>query len=143
MSKLDFRFHHELRVRWSECDFFGTVYRPLCIGYIETAMAEYFRNLGIPTYHEEQWSYSETSIVKATIEFKSRVRVDEVLSICLRVTKIDSITLTLGSEIYKQTGDLVAMAELIYESYEKTRDFNPPIPDDVRELISRYEGVAM
>jgi YbgC/YbaW family acyl-CoA thioester hydrolase len=120
------------------------VYRPLCIGYIETAMAEYFRNLGIPTYHEEQWSYSETSIVKATIEFKSRARVDEVLRICLRVTKVEHVTLTLESEIYSDTtGDLVARAELTYESYEKIKDFNPPIPEHVKELISRYEGAPL
>ena len=137
-SKTDFRFHHELRVRWSECEFPGVVSRPNCIRYIEIAMTEYYRNLGIHIFDEAYRNNFGATLVKCTMEFKLLAQVDETLDIYVNVARMGSTTISVESEIYRAgTWELLTAAELIYESYDFRRDAIRIVPYDVTQLISR------
>ena len=51
MAKPEFRFHHSLRVRWFECDAQGIVFNNAYLSFVEIAMVEYYRNLGLRLYN--------------------------------------------------------------------------------------------
>ncbi len=140
MPKGDFRFHCTVRVRWSEGDAQGIVYNARYFDYIEVAQAEYFRNLGILLYDEESRKRFDTATVRATLEFKSPARVDDVLEIHTRVSTIGSSSLTTVSELYRQCSDeLLVRAEMVYVNYDSDAGVARAVPVDLRELIEGFE----
>ena len=143
MPKGDFRFHCTVRVRWSEGDAQGIVYNARYFDYIEVAQAEYFRNLGIRLYDEESRKRFDTATVRATLEFKSPARVDDVLEVHTRVSGIGSSSLTMVSELYRQCSDeLLMRAEMVYVNYDSDARVSRAVPDDLRELIEGFEGAG-
>ena len=44
----DFRFHHRLRVRWSEVDAQQVVFNGHYLNYLDVASGDYWRSLGLP-----------------------------------------------------------------------------------------------
>ncbi|MGH8674367.1 MAG: acyl-CoA thioesterase, partial [Burkholderiales bacterium] len=47
MSRADFRCVHRLRVRWAEIDMQKVVFNGHYLTYIDTAVAEYWRGIGL------------------------------------------------------------------------------------------------
>ncbi len=140
MPKGDFRFQCTVRVRWSEGDPQGIVYNARYFDYSEVAQAEYFRNLGIRLYDEESRKRFDTATVKATLEFKSPARVDDVLEVHTRVSAIGSSSLTMVSELYRERSDeLLMRAELVYVNYDSDAGVSRAVPDDLRKLIEGFE----
>ena len=85
--KNDFRFYHQLRVRFAETDMQGIVFNGNYLTYYDVAWTEYFRALGI------QWKDlinigADTVLARTTMEFKAPARFDELLEIYTRISKI-------------------------------------------------------
>ena len=102
MPKADFKFKTLVRVRWMECDAQGIVYNGAYLGYLEIGQAEYYRNLGFAVYIIPKSGYFDFAVVKSTLEFKAPARVDEMIELHVRVSKIGNTSLTLKMEIYPE-----------------------------------------
>ena len=89
-----------MRVRWQECDAQGIAFNGSYLGWLEVAQAEYFRNLGFSIYRIAAAGYFDSAVVKATIEYKAPARVDQMLELRARVTRIGNTSLTLLVAIY-------------------------------------------
>ncbi len=140
MSKEEYRFHLSLRVRWSECDLQGIVYNACYLTYLEVAQVEYFRNLGILIYDEKQRASFDTATVKATLEFKAPARLDEMIDVYTRVSRIGSTSFTMETEIYREDSDfLLVNAEVVYVNYDSDQSVARPVSDDVRARINKFE----
>ena len=140
MSKEEFRFHLSLRVRWAECDLQGIVYDACYVTYLEVAQVEYFRNLGILIYDEKQRTSFDTATVKATLEFKAPAKLDEVIEVYTRVSRIGSSSFTMETEIYREDSDvLLVKAEVVYVNYDSDQSASRPVSDDVRMRINQFE----
>ena len=140
MSKEEFRFHLNLRVRWAECDLQGIVYNACYLTYLEVAQVEYFRSLGILIYDEKQRVSFDTATVRATLEFKAPAKLDEVIDVYTRVLSIGSSSFTMESEIYREDSDvLLVKAEMVYVNYDAGKGAARPVPDDARTRINQFE----
>jgi len=140
MAKSDFRFKTSVRVRWMECDAQGIVYNGAYLGYLEIGQAEYYRNLGFAIYIIPQSGYFDFAVVKSTQEFKASAKVDEIIELYVRVSKIGNTSLTLQLEIYPEDSDrLLTTIETVYVGYDAATETSRPVPDDIRKLVSHYE----
>lgn len=140
MSKEEFRFHRSLRVRWAECDLQGIVYNACYLTYLEVAQVEYFRSLGILIYDEKERASFDTATVKATLEFKAPARLDEMIDVYTRVSRIGSTSFTMETEIYREDSDfLLVNAEVVYVNYDSEQSVARPVSDDVRARINKFE----
>jgi acyl-CoA thioester hydrolase len=129
MAKQDFKFHTSVRVRWMECDAQGIVFNGAYMGYLEIAQAEYFRNLGFSIYRIAQRGYFDSAVVKATLEFKAPARVDEVLELRSRVSRIGNTSLTLDVEIYADGSDrLLTVMQAVYVGFYPESGTTRPVP---------------
>ena len=141
VSKNDFKFHSVVRVRWSESDPQGIVYNARYFDYIEIAQVEYFRNLGISLYDESSRRRFDAATVKATLEFKAPARVDNLLNVYTRVSRVGSSSFTMESELYRQCSDeLLMRTELVYVNYDSDTGASRVVPDEVRTAIEALEG---
>ena len=140
MARSDFNFKTSVRVRWMECDAQGIVYNGAYLGYLEIGQAEYYRNLGFAIYIIPQSGYFDFAVVKSTQEFKSPAKVDEIIELHVRVSKIGNTSLTLNLEIYPEGGDrLLTSIETVYVGYDAETESSRPVPDAIRRLVTHFE----
>ena len=119
VPKNEFHNHVALRVRWSECDAQGIIYYGRYMDYVEIGLAEYFRNLGHRLYDETQRAYFDTATVKITMEYRAPVRVDEMLEVYTRVSRIGTTSLVTETEIYREgEEELLTRAETVYVDFD-------------------------
>ena len=123
-----------------ECDAQGIVYNGAYLGYLEIGQAEYYRNLGFAIYIIPQSGYFDFAVVKSTQEFKAPAKVDEIIELHVRVSKIGSTSLTLNLEIYPEGSDrLLTSIETVYVGYDAATESSRPVPDAIRQLVTRFE----
>ena len=143
LSRDDFRFICVERVRWSDCDAQGIVFNGAYFNYLEVAQAEYFRNLGFALYDPAGRRHFDTATVKATLEYLSPARVDDLLDIYWKVERIGNTSLTTRCEINNRlTGDVLLCAEVIYVDFDSDAGVSRRVPDDMRTLIETYENTG-
>ena len=123
-----------------ECDAQGIVYNGAYLGYLEIGQAEYYRNLGFAIYIIPQSGYFDFAVVKSTQEFKAPAKVDEIIELHVRVSKIGSTSLTLNLEIYPEgSARLLTSIETVYVGYDAATESSRPVPDAIRQLVTRFE----
>jgi YbgC/YbaW family acyl-CoA thioester hydrolase len=144
MPKADFVCAPRLRVRWAEVDMQKVVFNGHYLTYIDTAIAEYWREIGLPypQGYVERYA-SDIFLRKATLEYLGSARYDDLLVVCCRVAKLGRSSMTFQFELYRE-GEEAALvsAELVYVNADPATMRPAPLPDEVRERVRRYERVA-
>jgi acyl-CoA thioester hydrolase len=141
MPREDFVCAPSLRVRWAEVDMQKIVFNGHYLTYIDTAIAEYWREIGLPYPHGYVDRYgTDIFLRKATVEYLGSARYDDMLAVCCRVAKLGRSSMTFHFEIYR-AAELLIGAELVYVNADASMKA-APLPDDVRERVKRYERVA-
>ena len=141
MPRADFVCAPRLRVRWAEVDMQKIVFNAHYLTYIDTAIAEYWREIDLPYPHGYVERYgSDIFLRKATVEYLGPARYDDELTVCCRVAKLGRSSMTFHFEIYR-AAEMLISAELVYVNADASMKA-VPLPDDVRERVSRYERVA-
>lgn len=136
----DFRFHHDIRVRFADTDLQAIVFNGNYLTYYDVAWTEYFRELGF-SYRDLIERGVDTVLARTTMEFKSPARFDDVLEVYTRISSIGNTSIVFDFEIYRKGFDtLVGSACSLYccvdpKTLEKIR-----VPDFLREAAGRLEG---
>jgi len=146
MARADFVCAPRLRVRWAEVDMQKIVFNGHYLTYIDTAIAEYWRAIGLP-YPEgyvERYA-SDVYLRKATVEYLGSARYDEVLGVCCRVGRLGRSSMSFLFEIYREeppAPEPLVTAELVYVNAEPSTMKPAPLPEELRGRIVRYERIA-
>lgn len=139
----DFRFATTVRVRWQECDAQGIAFNGSYLGWLEVAQAEYFRNLGFSIYRIAAAGYFDSAVVKATLEYRAPVRVDQLLELRARVARIGNTSLTLAVGIFTDGGspDDAALTRIdaVYVGFHADTGATRPVPAPIRTLVESWE----
>jgi YbgC/YbaW family acyl-CoA thioester hydrolase len=147
MSREDFTCSHRLRVRWSEVDMQKIVFNGNYLNYIDVAVAEYWRAIGLPYPHGYVDRYAnDVYLRKATVEYLGSARYDDDLDVLARVAKLGRTSMTFRFEIWRAGPDPSAQplitAELVYVNADPASMTPAALPQAVRELIAKYERMA-
>lgn len=137
--KSDFRFHHDIRVRFADTDLQAIVFNANYLTYYDVAWTEYFREIGF------EWKDIldlgvDTVLARTTMEFKSPARFDEVLEVHTRISRIGTTSLTFEFEIYPAGEErIVGSATSLYVCVDPKTLTSTPVPELLRERISAFE----
>jgi acyl-CoA thioester hydrolase len=138
--KSDYKFHHNLRVRFADTDLQGIVFNGNYLTYYDVAWTEYFRELGL-TYQKMLDLNADTVLARTEIDFKSPAHFDDILEVYVRVAKIGNSSLIFNFEIYPEGQDrLVSAASSLYVCIDAKTLKPVRVPDEMRALISELEG---
>ncbi len=147
MPKEDFVCVPRLRVRWAEVDMQKIVFNGHYLTYVDTAVAEYWREIGLPYPHGyiERFG-SDVYLRKATVEYLGPARYDDVLAVMCRVSKLGRTSMTFRFEIHREApqpaASALVTAELVYVNADPSSMKAAPLPEDLRIRVQRYERVA-
>jgi acyl-CoA thioester hydrolase len=143
LVKSNFRFHHDIRVRFADTDLQAIVFNANYLTYYDVAWTEYFRAVGF------EWKDLlalgvDTVLARTTMEFKSPARFDEILEVHTRVSKIGTTSLTFEFAIYPQGEDrLINSAHSLYVCVDPKTLKSTPVPDLLRQRIAAFEGSGL
>ena len=138
--KSDFRFHHDIRVRFADTDLQAIVFNANYLTYYDVAWTEYFREIGF------EWKDIlalgiDSVLARTTMEFKSPAKFDDVLEVYTKISKIGNTSLTFEFEIYPKGEErLIGSATSLYVCVDPKTLKSTPVPASLRERISAFEG---
>jgi YbgC/YbaW family acyl-CoA thioester hydrolase len=144
MPKADFVCAPRLRVRWAEVDMQKIVFNGHYLTYIDTAVAEYWRQIGLPYPQGYVERYANDMFLrKATVDYLGSARYDDLLTICCRVARLGRSSMTFAFEIYREAEEKpLVTAELVYVNADPATMQAAPLPEEVRSRVRSYERAA-
>jgi YbgC/YbaW family acyl-CoA thioester hydrolase len=147
MPREDFVCAHRLRVRWAEVDMQKIVFNGHYLTYIDTAIAEYWREIGLPYPQGYVERYgNDVFLRKAGVEYLGSARYDDVLAVLSRVARLGRTSMTFDFEIYREEPQAspapLVTAELVYVNADPKTMKPAPLPEDLRSRVQRYERLA-
>ena len=104
LDPADYRYSHEVRVRFSETDAMGIVHHSRYLPYLEEARVEYLRSIGHP-YDALRADGVDIAVLEAAVQYRRPLRFDEVVRVHLvlgaatRTTFQIAYLLTVGDEV--------------------------------------------
>lgn len=138
--KSDFRYHHDIRVRFADTDLQGIVFNGNYLTYYDVAWTEYFRAVGF-TWSALLALGVDTVLARTSMEYESPARFDEILEVHTRVSRIGNTSLTFDFEIYPQDEDrLINSATSLYVCVDPKTLKPTPVPELLRQRIDEFEG---
>jgi acyl-CoA thioester hydrolase len=129
------------RVRWSDCDPFGIIYYGAYVRLFQVAEEELFRACGLP--------FSELRVNRGVwiprkalqMEFHSPAQLDEAVVVRVWFGRIGTTSITMRFEVFRADDRLHrASGSLTVVSVDKATMVPLPLPDEVRQLLSRHAG---
>ncbi len=143
MARSDFRFSFPKRVRFAEVDAQAVVFNPRYLEYFDIGLVEYWRAAGL--YSGPGLAGGpEAHVVKAVVEYRAPILIDELIAICVRCSRIGTTSMTVQFEIHGaangQAEDLRATGEEVHVVVAEARGRPSPGPADVIARFEAYEG---
>jgi acyl-CoA thioester hydrolase len=141
--KSDFRFHHDLRVRFAETDLQAIVFNGNYLTYYDTAWTEYLRECGF-TYKELIDAGVDTVLARTELDFKAPAKFDDILQIYTRISKIGNTSIIFDFEIHRAADELlIGSATSLYVCVDPTTLEKIRVPDWFRERFNEFEGTDL
>jgi YbgC/YbaW family acyl-CoA thioester hydrolase len=139
VHRADFRFTHRLRVRWAEVDMQKIVFNAHYLMYFDTAVADYWRVLGLPYDDTMQALGGDLYVKKATVEFHASARCDDRIDVCLTCSRIGTSSMRFDGAIFRDNVLLVT-CELVYVFAHPSTQTSQPVPDVLRAALLGFEA---
>ncbi len=138
-SRSDFRFLHRLRVRWAEVDMQKIVFNAHYLMYFDTAVADYWRALGLPYEESLRQLSGDLYAKKATVEFHASAHLDELIDVGVRCARVGNSSTVFSGAMFR--GDqLLITCELLYVFADPATQTSRPVPPLLREVFLGFEG---
>ncbi|MCL5056346.1 MAG: acyl-CoA thioesterase [Firmicutes bacterium] len=134
-----FRFSTEVRVRMPETDVMGIVFHGTFFIYMEVGRMEYLRSLNLSEPGRPIKGFHNL-VKKASCEFESPVRFDDLISIYTRVSDMGWSSFRFEFLMVNQQNSLLAAkGESIHVAVDDTTWRPMSIPESFRRTIQTYE----
>lgn len=139
MKRTDYRFLERLRVRWAEIDAQQIVFNGHYLMYFDTAVAGYWRALGIPYAQAMAQLQGDIFVRKATLEYHASARYDDVLAVGVRCARVGTSSMLFTAAVFRQQ-QLLVSGELVYVFADPATQTSRPVPPALRALFESFEA---
>jgi len=135
----DFRCLHRLRVRWAEVDMQKIVFNAHYLMYFDTAVTDYWRAVALPYEAAMHQLGGDIYVAKATVEFHASARMDDMLDVGMKCSRIGNSSLTFTGAIFRGEEHLIS-GELVYVFANPATQRSQPVPQALRDILLGYEA---
>lgn len=141
MAKSDFSFCYPFKIRYSEIDGQRIVFNAHYLTYYDTAITEYMLATGF-NYRDFMRSIGgEFHTVRAVVEWKAPIRLEEEIEVWTRAARIGRSSLTYLLEIHpKGRDELRATGEVVWVCTVQATRKASPMPPEMIAALRKVEG---
>jgi acyl-CoA thioester hydrolase len=131
-------FVHPIDVRYLEVDMQGVVFNMWYLAYIDDAMSA-FLGAGGASYPELIAAGYDVQVVHAELDWRAGLRWGEPAGVAVRPVELGRTSFRLSFE-FRQAGQPVATAEVVYVCIGTNGTGKRPIPDRLRARLTAAPG---
>ena len=133
-------FRFPFRVRYAEIDYQGIAYNAHYLTWMDTAIHEFFKALPYDYTAKRARTGCDFNTVRASVEFKRPLRLDDDFDVEITVGRIGRSSLTLEAAFLVQGEDQPrATGEVVWVYADQAAVRSAPLPD---ELLDRLREPA-
>ena len=137
-----YRFHHPLRVRYSETDAQGHVFFGNYLNYFDIGLLEYTRAVEYG-YQDMLASGVDMFYVASSCQYKGRAFFDDLLHVHTRIGRFGHTSFTFEFAIFRQPDEeLIATGTITAVAVDAGTEQPVRVPDELREAVARFEHVG-
>ena len=136
-----YRFTHRLRVRWGECDMQGIVFNPHYMAFVDVALTEYWRDIGLAYPDGLAAEGTDIFMVAASQRFLEAARYDDLLDVALRTEYLGTTSLRFCFAIRRQAAVLFD-GQATYVVADRLTRRPAPLGASLLGRILAYEAVT-
>ena len=139
MTRPGFPFSTRFRVRYSEIDGQKIVFNSRYLEYADVAITEFWRWADL-TEIGPDWLDAEFNVVRATVEYKQPLKLDDMIEAFVRIDRVGNSSMTHRIDLcHADTGELHASVEIVSVHVDLAARKSVPIPENVKQ---RLEGLG-
>lgn len=128
----------QLRIDWSELDYFGHVNNVSYFKYIQAARVYYWEQIGLNKFHKE--NNIGPMLVSCKCDFKRPLFFPGTVTLVSSVNFIKNTSFGIRHRLFDAQNELVAEAEDIIVLFDFTTHTKQSIPDTLRNTIEHLEN---
>lgn len=133
-----FRFSHRLRVRWGECDMQGIVFNPHYMAYVDVALTEYWRTIGVTYPAALLADGNDVFMAAASQTYRDAARFDDEVDVALRIGALGNTSLRLAFEV-RRLATVLVHGEATYVVAGRESRKPTPLPAWLIDAVVGYE----
>lgn len=134
-----YRCQHRLRVRWSEVDAQKIVFNGHYLTYVDTAVTEYWRALGLPFQQVLPRYGGDVFLRSATLDYRASARYDDWVDVGVRCERLGRSSLTMDCGLFARSRQLLSV-QLVYVYADPAAGRSMEWPQGLRDWILAYEA---
>lgn len=140
MTRPGFPFSTRFRVRYSEIDGQKIVFNSRYLEYADVAITEFWRWADLNEIGPD-WLDAEFNVVRATVEYKQPLRLDDMIEAFVRIDRVGNSSMTHRIDLcHADTGELHASVEIVSVHVDLAARKSVPIPDNVKARLAALGG---
>ena len=140
MTRPGFPFSTRFRVRYSEIDGQKIVFNSRYLEYADVAITEFWRWADLAEIGPD-WLDAEFNVVRATVEYKQPLRLDDMIEAFVRIGRIGNSSMTHRIDLcHGDTQELHASVEIVSVHVDLAARKSVPIPDSVKLRLEALGG---
>ena len=140
MTRPGFRFATRFRVRYSEIDGQKIVFNSRYLEYADVALTEFWRWADL-TEIGPDWLDAEFNVVRATVEYKKPLRLDDMIEAFVRIDRVGNSSMTHRIDLcHADTEELHAIVEIVTVHVDLKARKSVPISARVRARLEALGG---
>ncbi|MFZ1666135.1 MAG: acyl-CoA thioesterase [Flavobacteriales bacterium] len=138
MSQNEFKTKLELRVDWSELDYFKHVNNVSFFKYIQSSRVNYWDKIGLTKLHKE--TNIGPMLASCKCDFKRPLFYPGNVTILCKVDFIKNTSFSIYHRLFDEKQQIVAEAVDIMVMFDFSRNEKVTFPKELKEKIEKLEG---
>ena len=137
MAETNFPVKLQLRIDWSELDYFGHVNNVSFFKYIQASRVNYWDNIGLTRSHRE--TNIGPMLASCKCDFKQPLFYPSQITILSRVDFIRNTSFSICHRIMNHKGEIAAEAQDVMVMFDFNRNEKIAFPKGLKERIEKLE----
>ncbi|MEP3225559.1 MAG: thioesterase family protein [Parasphingorhabdus sp.] len=142
-----FRLITPVRVRYAEADMQGIVFNANYLAFADVGVTEYFRALVGATGNEDSLGKfvelfgGDNWVRHAEVEFLAPAKADDLIDVCLRITRFGRTSYSAIAHIVKDD-KLLNIVKLTYVWFDPATETVTPVAQSFVDAVMEFEIIA-
>ena len=138
MTNQNFPVKLEIRIDWSELDYFGHVNNVSFFKYIQASRVNYWDTIGLTKSHRE--TKIGPMLASCKCDFKRPLHYPGQITILSRVDFIKNSSFSICHQIIDENGEIAAVAQDVMVMFDFNRNEKITFPKELRKKIEVLEN---